>query len=202
MAGQYHDAETGLFYNWNRYYNPEIGRYVSSDPIGLAGGINTFNYVEQNPLLYVDPEGLYFTERVLAGVAADLAIPEPTDVLIGPKVLLYSGALVTGVCLDQVLKGIVLNNEADDKADAQHGYKSPPKDLDAYPDARKAKSKTPRKGGGLRKRWKDPKGKIYEWDSQHGTVEVYDKNGKHIGEFDPKTGKQTKPANKKRKVEP
>ncbi|WCO74934.1 colicin E3/pyocin S6 family cytotoxin [Enterobacter hormaechei] len=43
---------------------------------------------------------------------------------------------------------------------------------------------------------------MYEWDSQHGTVEVYDRSGRnHLGEFDPTTGKQTKPADPTRKVE-
>ncbi|WP_231566969.1 colicin E3/pyocin S6 family cytotoxin [Vibrio navarrensis] len=51
-----------------------------------------------------------------------------------------------------------------------------------------------------RPRWKDKK-RIYEWDSQHGKVEVYDKNGNHIGEFDHETGEQTKPKDPKRKVE-
>ena len=78
MAGQYHDAETGLFYNWNRYYNPEIGRYVSSDPIGLEGGINTFNYVEQNPLLYVDPEGLQVRRLVPTPLNLFIEIMRPT----------------------------------------------------------------------------------------------------------------------------
>ena len=58
FAGQYHDVETGLYYNWNRYYSPELGRYVTSDPIGLWGGFNTFGYVDANPLFYSDSKGL------------------------------------------------------------------------------------------------------------------------------------------------
>jgi RHS repeat-associated protein len=58
MAGQYYDSESGLFYNWNRVYNPAIGRYISSDPIGIKGGLNTYGYVGQNPVNSVDPFGL------------------------------------------------------------------------------------------------------------------------------------------------
>ncbi len=49
---------TGLYYYRARYYDPNIGRYISSDPMGLAGGLNTYAYVGGNPLNYVDPWGL------------------------------------------------------------------------------------------------------------------------------------------------
>jgi RHS repeat-associated protein len=59
FAGQYYDSETGLHYNYHRYYDPSTGRYLTADPIGSAGGINLYNYVGGNPVNMVDPFGLY-----------------------------------------------------------------------------------------------------------------------------------------------
>lgn len=56
--GQYHDDETGLYYNGQRYYDPKLGRYTTPDPIGLAGGVNTYAYVEGDPVNKADPSGL------------------------------------------------------------------------------------------------------------------------------------------------
>ena len=58
FPGQYYDQETGLHYNYFRYYDPSTGRYITSDPIGLRGGLNPFSYVNGNPMRYVDLRGL------------------------------------------------------------------------------------------------------------------------------------------------
>jgi RHS repeat-associated protein len=53
------DDGNGLFYMRARYYDPEVGRFISKDPIGFLGGLNMFTYVANNPVVRVDPSGLY-----------------------------------------------------------------------------------------------------------------------------------------------
>jgi len=86
FPGQYFDAETGLHYNINRDYDPNSGRYVESDPLGLLAGSSTYAYVHSNPGIYVDSDGRLDTSGPLgqalkrAGVI-DMAGGGPEDLI-------------------------------------------------------------------------------------------------------------------------
>ncbi|WP_426119352.1 colicin E3/pyocin S6 family cytotoxin [Pseudomonas sp. DSP3-2-2] len=73
-------------------------------------------------------------------------------------------------------------------------YHKPPLELPAFPDTIPVKSKSSvQGGGGKRSRWKDRKGRLYEWDSKTGAIELYDKQGRHLSEFNHETGEQIDP---------
>ncbi len=92
FQGQYFDQETGLHYNRHRYYNPKNGLFTTADPIGLAGGLNNYQYVK-NPTGFVDPLGLADVPMVGGGCggkresgSSDDAQPEIQSVEDGPEV--------------------------------------------------------------------------------------------------------------------
>ena len=75
-------------------------------------------------------------------------------------------------------------------------YIPAPERLPAFPDAERTEPK------GRRRRWINDKGQIFEWDYQHGTVEMYDHRGRHLGELDPDTGRRLKGPDRTRRIEP
>jgi RHS repeat-associated protein len=101
LPGQQMQAESGLFQNWMRDYDPTLGRYVEADPIGLAGGGNVFGYVEGNPANLIDPMGLQATAYKLMGdvIAGDLFKPDKSD-LNPEKWAIYGGLTLCALAYD------------------------------------------------------------------------------------------------------
>jgi RHS repeat-associated protein len=93
FPGQYYQAETGLNYNYFRDYDPQTGRYLESDPIGLHGGINTYAYVRGDPLSYVDPLGEYCLSAVAIGAISGGAGGAVAGALAGAEAGLVAGGV-------------------------------------------------------------------------------------------------------------
>lgn len=96
FPGQYYDNETGLHYNWHRYYNPQTGRYITSDPVGFDGGVNTYSYSLANPVRYVDLLGLWVKRCARALIALD---PSETPMTPSGNPLRHDYISVSGAVL-------------------------------------------------------------------------------------------------------
>jgi len=121
FPGQYYDLETGLHYNYYRTHNPEIGRYLTPDPIGLWGGINLWPYVANNPLRWIDPWGLSSTSwKGWAGYligGAGIAVAGVTGVTGAGLVV---GGVMVGVGAALIIWDAYEDYETIDKADKKY----------------------------------------------------------------------------------
>lgn len=124
FPGQYYDEFTGLHYNLNRYYNPELGRYMEPDPIGLEGGVNPYVYADNNPLTHVDSSGLdsynfSFIEAYKGDSAYKASLFEEwglrsfnlPDLFSSNQHLLFNGGPGTDVQIDAEMLRVTPNGE-------------------------------------------------------------------------------------------
>lgn len=112
FPGQYYDEETRLHYNYFRYYDPSTGRYITSDPIGLAGGLNTYSYALNNPLYWIDPDGLNAAVGVGVSVGLCARFPRACGAAAGTVI-----CAITGMCNEAADEGDNDSKQCEDDSD-------------------------------------------------------------------------------------
>jgi len=126
FTGREYDSDTGLYYYRARYYNPSIGRFLQTDPIGYAGGLNLYTYIGNNPLNWIDPWGLKVGDKY------------PNQDSAGCDAI--SDINPTSIKEDREYGGWIYKNKdgtysyAFPKPGSQHGLTMPPKPSDATGD--------------------------------------------------------------------
>ena len=105
FTGRENDGATGLYFYRARYYNPTWGRFISEDPIGLAGGVNLYRYGGGNPLQFRDPSGLFLDEAAaVRALGAVIAGGGPEDPI--------TDAIAVGIIVDAILDTAVVPEAA------------------------------------------------------------------------------------------
>ncbi|MDY7038480.1 MAG: RHS repeat-associated core domain-containing protein [Thermodesulfobacteriota bacterium] len=155
--GQYFDEETGLHYNYHRYYDTRTGRYLTPDPIGLIGWINPYIYGKNNPINAIDPYGLD------AGI---ITIPLAAIALAKAAVLVGSAigvaALVDHLFFDQ--ENEEGENCEEDSADPLDDYPADPDEWN--PPEGWEETPAGEETGGRHRQWRGPNGELRKWDRE------------------------------------
>jgi RHS repeat-associated protein len=105
FTGRELDAETGLYYVRARYYDPVVGRFISEDPTGLAGGLNLYAYARNSPLNFTDPTGLFacptgFPKAMTSSEFGQLSPEMRQELLLGECVTLLLESVTATACVE------------------------------------------------------------------------------------------------------